>query len=65
MGSSVDESALSLQARHTDTGSPLEGVLPAWQEIDRLFQRHGLQPPPYRLRDELVMHLLAYREAQR
>lgn len=28
--------------------------LPAWQQIDRLFQRHGLEPPPYRLRDELV-----------
>ena len=27
---------------------------PAWMQIDMLFQRHGLTPPPYRLRDELV-----------
>lgn len=32
----------------------------AWQRINDLFARHGLQPPPTRLRDELVMHLLAY-----
>lgn len=33
---------------------------PAWQRINDLFARHGLNPPPTRLRDELVMHLLAH-----
>lgn len=28
-----------------------------WKEIDALFERHGLDHPPYRLRDELVNHL--------
>lgn len=33
---------------------------PAWQRINRLFARHGLAPPPTRLRDELVTYLLAH-----
>ena len=32
-------------------------ALELWMQIDLLFQRHGLAPPPYRLRDELVTHL--------
>lgn len=30
---------------------------PEWQAINALFVRHGLEPPPVRLRDELVNHL--------
>lgn len=33
---------------------------PAWKRINALFAKHGLNPPPTRLRDELVAHLLAY-----
>lgn len=28
-----------------------------WMQIDLLFQKHGLDCPPYALRDELVTHL--------
>lgn len=35
--------------------------LPAWQRIEDLFVRNGLPPPPTRLRDELVIYLIAYR----
>jgi hypothetical protein len=32
---------------------------PAWKRIYALFNKHGMSAPPTRLRDELVMHLLA------
>lgn len=38
---------------------------PAWREIVELFARHGLTPPPTRLRDELVDHLLSHRELRK
>lgn len=34
---------------------------PAWQEVKALFARHGLSSPPVRLRDEIVMILVRYR----
>jgi hypothetical protein len=37
---------------------------PAWEEINGLFARHGLPPPPVPLRDQLVVHLMAHRERQ-
>jgi hypothetical protein len=30
----------------------------AWERIVALFRQHGLEPPPVRLRDELVNHLV-------
>jgi hypothetical protein len=30
--------------------------VPLWQQVIDLFDRHGLPPPPWRLRDELVVH---------
>jgi hypothetical protein len=39
----------------------VSAYLPAWQEINWLFAKHGLAPPPTRLRDELVAHLIAHR----
>lgn len=30
----------------------------AFEDINDLFTRHGLEVPPTRLRDELVIHLL-------
>lgn len=42
MGSSVDSRALSLQARHTDTGSPLEGgVLNTHFELGEALERQA------------------------
>lgn len=34
---------------------------PAWEQIEELFRRNGASPPPTKLRDELVAHLVAYR----
>jgi hypothetical protein len=36
---------------------PADGAR-AWQQIISLFVRNGLAPPPVRLRDELVTHLM-------
>lgn len=33
---------------------------PAWKRVNDFFECHGLHAPPVRLRDELVMWLLAY-----
>jgi hypothetical protein len=38
---------------------------PAWRQIIALFERNGLQPPPTRLRDELVVHLAWARHGER
>lgn len=38
---------------------------PLWQQIDALFRRHGVDAPPWRLRDELVTHLTWARFALR
>jgi hypothetical protein len=38
---------------------------PAWKQIVDLFKAHGLAEPPTRLRDELVVHLVAYREQRK
>lgn len=40
----------------TPLSQPREG-LQLWEEIVSLFARHGLEPPPWRLRDELVTYL--------
>lgn len=34
---------------------------PAWEQVLDLFKKHGAPPPPTKLRDELVAHLVAYR----
>lgn len=48
-----------------EDNKPLDSSLrPAWERINSLFAKHGLLPPPTRLRDELVMHLLAYEKDQ-
>lgn len=38
---------------------------PAWQQIVDLFEKNGCAPPPTKLRDELVVHLVAYQETRR
>jgi hypothetical protein len=38
---------------------------PAWQQIVDLFKKHGYEPPPTMLRDELVTHLVAYQEQRK
>ncbi len=48
-------------ARPAIDAEPSAAALPAWQEINHLFAKHGLLPPPIPLRDQLVMHLLAYK----
>lgn len=38
---------------------------PEWQQIIDLFKKHGLEAPPTKLRDELVIHLVAYQEQRK
>lgn len=37
---------------------------PAWKVVNALFERHSLEPPPVRLRDELVGWYIAYEAAR-
>lgn len=39
--------------------------IPLWKQIETLFERHGVDSPPWRLRDELVTHLTWARMAVR
>lgn len=39
--------------------------VPLWKQVDDLFGKHGVEGPPWRLRDELVTHLSWARFAQR
>lgn len=64
MGSIPDYPVFAPHGRDPKGSDPLEGAKPAWQEIDELFLKHGQLPPPWRLRDALVTHLLAYRAAR-
>lgn len=38
-------------------GLTVSETVPLWQQVDALFVKHGVETPPWRLRDELVVHL--------